>query len=333
MGINDTISILVPVYNVSKYIKQCIESVISQTYPYWELVLVDDGSTDESPTICDNFVNKDSRIKVIHKKNGGLASARNAGLENASGSWIMMLDGDDWISPYALQKSIDTAYNHNADFIKFSHILEYTKFSKNFSYPIIREKEEYIDALLSRSIPTSIWGGLYKRELFNKLNPKFTNGLNFGEDYSVTPRLLYFSTNPIFLQDCLYHYRVLNNSYVGSHKWSNIQQLIECEKIIFDFFSNLDNHRYKNSLYAGRIWIKKLAYDYILSNYKQNYIHYESIQELYINDINHAKCSLNKHLFLSLASKKISFRLIALLYPLKRSTISMIKTYLGMNRG
>lgn len=93
------VSIIVPIYNIEQYVGKCIDSILGQTYPLFELILVDDGSTDTSGKICDRYAALDSRIKVLHKKNGGLTSARNAGLKVATGDWIMHVDGDDWIEP------------------------------------------------------------------------------------------------------------------------------------------------------------------------------------------------------------------------------------------
>ena len=94
------ISVLVPVYNVEKYLNKCIESIINQTYKNLEIILIDDGSTDSSPKICDEYAQKDSRIKVIHKQNGGAASARNLGIDISSGNLLGFIDGDDFISPF-----------------------------------------------------------------------------------------------------------------------------------------------------------------------------------------------------------------------------------------
>ena len=94
-----TVSIIVPIYKVEDYIRECIDSILAQTYPDFELILVDDGSPDSCGRICDDYANRDNRIKVVHKVNGGLTSARNAGLEVAKGEWIMHVDGDDWIEP------------------------------------------------------------------------------------------------------------------------------------------------------------------------------------------------------------------------------------------
>mgnify|MGYP002711065744 FL=1 len=105
---NSIISILIPVYNVERYLPRCIESVLSQDFQDWEMILVDDGSPDKCPQICDEYSQKDLRIKVLHKKNGGLVSARQAGYLLAKGKYILHLDSDDWLMPHA----IATLYNY-----------------------------------------------------------------------------------------------------------------------------------------------------------------------------------------------------------------------------
>ena len=99
----DLISVIVPVYNVEKYLNKCIDSIINQTYKNLEIILVDDGSQDSSGKICDEYTKKDNRIKVIHKENGGVSSARNIGLNNATGEWIAFIDADDWVDEEYLQ--------------------------------------------------------------------------------------------------------------------------------------------------------------------------------------------------------------------------------------
>ena len=95
---NPLISVVVPVYNVEQYIRECVDSIVSQTYCHLEIVLIDDGSLDNCPVICDEYAKKDSRIKVVHQKNGGLAKARNVGIENSSGEYITFIDSDDYIA-------------------------------------------------------------------------------------------------------------------------------------------------------------------------------------------------------------------------------------------
>ena len=109
------ISVIVPIYNVEKYVNKCVGSIVNQTYTNLEIILVDDGSPDRCPEICDEWAKKDSRIKVIHKKNGGLSDARNAGMKIASGDYIAFVDSDDWIAPEMYERLLMAIKNDNSD--------------------------------------------------------------------------------------------------------------------------------------------------------------------------------------------------------------------------
>ena len=115
------ISVIVPVYNVEKYLDDCIESIVSQSYTNFELILVDDGSPDNCPKKCDGWAKKDKRIKVIHKENGGVSSARNAGIDAASGEFIMFIDSDDTIRQGCFERSVEMITKHDADIYFFGY--------------------------------------------------------------------------------------------------------------------------------------------------------------------------------------------------------------------
>ena len=115
------VSIVLPIYNVEKYLDRCIESVINQTYRNLEILLVDDGSPDDCPQKCEEWAKKDGRIKVIHKANAGLGYARNTGIENASGEYICFFDSDDYIDPSTIEKAYNTAQKNNSDMVLFGH--------------------------------------------------------------------------------------------------------------------------------------------------------------------------------------------------------------------
>ena len=123
MEVKKMISVVVPIYNVSKYLPKCIESILHSTYKNLEVILVDDGSTDECPTICDDYAKKDSRIKVIHKKNGGLSDARNKGLDIATGEYISFIDSDDYIDA-DLYESVIKEFDENIDVVVFGRYIE-----------------------------------------------------------------------------------------------------------------------------------------------------------------------------------------------------------------
>lgn len=121
------ISVIVPVYNVEKYLQRCVNSLISQTYSNIEIILVDDGSPDGSPAICDEYAQTESRIKVVHKKNGGLSSARNAGIEIASGDYLTFVDSDDWIARDTIQYSFDKIKEYSADVVQNEFKMVYSQ--------------------------------------------------------------------------------------------------------------------------------------------------------------------------------------------------------------
>lgn len=112
-----TISIIVPIYNVEKYLCYCLDSICNQTFKDWECLLIDDGSTDKSGRICDQYAHKYNQIKTFHKKNGGVADARNYGLKHAIGKYIMYVDGDDWIEADSIERLLQTANENNADLV------------------------------------------------------------------------------------------------------------------------------------------------------------------------------------------------------------------------
>lgn len=169
---NDLISIIIPVYNVEKYLDRCMDSIINQTHKNLEIILVDDGSTDSSGIICDKYLQKDKRIKVIHKENGGLSSARNAGLKKATGDYIGFVDSDDWVSQDFYSYLYNLIIKYNAGIAMCDYFI-----TDGFGIPEI-EKEEIKELnnndLMNLFFRTkgersnsSVWNRLYKKEIIN----------------------------------------------------------------------------------------------------------------------------------------------------------------------
>lgn len=208
------ISIIIPVYNVALYLRQCIQSIISQEGNI-EVILVDDGSPDESPSICDEYAQKDNRIHVIHKHNGGVSSARNAGLDAAQGEWIWFVDGDDYITNNAL-KEIITVIEHNkkTDLIRFSHL----RLEKNHTTAInIKDannlpKNTFLEIYHSYINPTM----LFKLKLINNINLRFSENIKMGEDLEFQYKYLLFCKHPIQYNKHLYVYRLRESSATKS---------------------------------------------------------------------------------------------------------------------
>lgn len=167
------ISVIVPVYNVESYLNQCVDSILSQTYDNLEVILVDDGSPDNCGIICDDYARKDDRIKVIHKENGGLSSARNAGMKFVSGDFVGFVDSDDWLAKDTYEYCLSKLDDNGCDAILFNSILTSDR-SKTLEpiddfATVIKGRNEILDFFMYNSTKSSrwysVWGGLYKREL------------------------------------------------------------------------------------------------------------------------------------------------------------------------
>lgn len=197
------ISVIVPVYNVECYLRKCVDSILNQTFKNLEIILINDGSTDSSGSICDEYAQKDSRIKVIHKENGGLSSARNAGLDIAQGEFIAFVDSDDWIDSSTYKTAVDyLLQDSSVDIVKFGVYSVFTRddgqefFDLEFPpYPNILKinatnflKKLYLD----HGLLTMVWNALYRRQLIGGC--RFLEGA-YHEDEMFTINLL--SANPL----------------------------------------------------------------------------------------------------------------------------------------
>lgn len=209
------VSIIVPIYNIEDYLPKCLDSIISQTYPNFELILVDDGSTDSSWHICDRFAEIDNRIKVIHKKNGGLTSARNAGLLLAQGDWIMHVDGDDWIDKTMLQSLITAAETMNADLVQCNFRMVWDdKNEQDFIRKYdLSSKVSALNSYIS-STWTTLCASMAKKELYDKYALRSPNGIAYSEDFHLSVRLWYYAKKIVVLSSVLYNYRQQGNSIV-----------------------------------------------------------------------------------------------------------------------
>lgn len=205
---NPDISIIVPVYNVEKYLKRCVDSILAQTYKNFELILVDDGSPDDCPAMCDEFEKQDSRIVVIHKKNGGVSSARNLGMKKAEGKYITFIDSDDFVSDTYLEyfdeaKDDDYVvsgyYSQNKNFEWGEHKQRYFKTNMD---------EVRICPELINYIPTGmIWGRRYKKEIIRRNNLNFDVKMKRSEDVLFNINYLLQSKSVTVLQNANYFYR------------------------------------------------------------------------------------------------------------------------------
>jgi len=216
------VSVVVPVFHIEKYIEKCIESLISQTWQELEIILVDDGGDDRCGIICDSYAQKDSRIQVIHKTNGGLSDARNAGVAVATGKYLLFVDGDDSIEPDLVEICVKKMEEKKADVIIFDFVSieEETGRRDVWSMKITRDKVLDLKTKPKLLYTTpGAWNKFYNRDFFLSCNLQFPKGRNF-EDLATTPiimekarRIVYLDSKP------LYHYMLRPGSIMRSNQF------------------------------------------------------------------------------------------------------------------
>jgi glycosyltransferase involved in cell wall biosynthesis len=234
------ISVIVPVYNVEKYIEQCILSIIKQTYKEYELILVDDGSPDNCPAICDKYAATYNNIKVIHKKNGGLSDARNVGVLSCSGEYVTFIDSDDYVDKHYLETLVDLADGCNSisvvDYKEFSNDIEPKRIiKKNFNVLKFNGKEAANCALYQKKLDTRAWGILIPISIV-RLHP-FPYG-KYHEDDFTTYKYYLDATNVSKSTAKLYFYRQRENSIMHFSGKALIDELDAADAIVADTVSN-----------------------------------------------------------------------------------------------
>lgn len=202
------ISIIVPVYNAEKYLHRCIDSILAQTFSDFELLLINDGSKDNSGEICDEYAAKDSRVRVLHKENGGVSSARNRGLDNAKGEWIAFCDSDDWVKDCYLENLYGYT-NENLDLIISFPTYIYTDGTikvSEYKEKIVNEQNfEEIFVEHSMHQNTSPWSKLFRRVIIERMKIRFCEDMHIGEDllflytYMLTTARIYISSDTNYM--------------------------------------------------------------------------------------------------------------------------------------
>lgn len=203
------ISVIIPVYGVEKYISQCLESVINQTYNNLEIIVINDGTKDRSAEIAKEYAAKDSRIKVYDFKNGGLSVARNRGLEIATGEYISYLDSDDWLDTKIYETLLETAMKNEADMVKCGIIETNGASEEKITFSDVKiinnEQHKAFENYFKGILWTLAWNGLYKKELAKKV--KFPDNVVHEDNYS-SGMFLYLAKKVIAMPFCLNYYRV-----------------------------------------------------------------------------------------------------------------------------
>lgn len=214
---NSLISVIIPIYNVEKYLARCVDSIVNQTYKNLEIILVDDGSPDRCPQMCDDYAEKDSRIKVVHKKNGGLSDARNAGMAVATGEYISFIDSDDYVSDDFFECLLDVMNKENSDIaecsvVKFYEDNRFDEFSDDLSVKTYDTQDAMSALIAENPFHQHVWNKLYKTELVKDI-PYAVGKLN--EDEFWTYQVFGRANKVSKLNKTMYYYFQRNSSIMG----------------------------------------------------------------------------------------------------------------------
>lgn len=262
----DKISIVVPVYNVEKFLSRCIDSIICQTYKNLEIILVDDGSKDNSSSICDLYEKKDKRIKVIHKENGGLSSARNAGIEEATGDYIAFVDSDDYIEPNMYEEMYNAAKKLSCDIITCNYKYVYDDGSiKLINNDKKNEEFDFVSSIkemnLFNKFDMSACTKLFKKDLFDDI--RFPVG-KLSEDYYIMYLLFEKSNKVYYIASPYYNYFQRKNSITKSNKINHDFMYAALEQM--KYLETKYPDELKNICHAAFLSANLTVYDFYLKN-------------------------------------------------------------------
>lgn len=265
---NPKISIIVPVYKVEQYLPKCIDSILAQTYHAWELLLIDDGSPDNSGHICEEYAQKDERIRVFHKENGGVSSARNFGLDNAKGDYVMFVDSDDWISVDCLAICMNEILKSNLDAVQFGFI----SVTSNKENPKLKvatlplDGEQYIQ---TNSFNVCAGGGLYKRVIIEENKLRFPIDLKLAEDQIFVLSFIEKAVRIKYLDHAMYYYLQREDSAVHTSKSKDM--LLSSEKLI----------EMSKRWPSSKSLVDKMIVLFVIDMIKNNDVPYETLKNIY----------------------------------------------------
>lgn len=240
---NKAVSIIVAIYNIDKFINRCLESIRRQTFSDFECILVDDGSTDNSASICDEYCTEDTRFIVIHKKNEGLPQARKTGFEKSTGKYLLFIDGDDWLEKNMLEIMLNKAEASCSDIVICDFYKDYGKKLKRTTINLSTKKKDVMESFITHpGFMNYFWNKLIKRDLFlNEID--FPRNVTLCEDLYVIFKIIYYAKNISHIPIPLYHY-VQTNSFAMTR---NITERAYNSKMtvlnnLIDFCSGKENY-------------------------------------------------------------------------------------------
>lgn len=313
------LSVIVPIYNVEKFLKKCLDSIINQTYKNLEIILVEDGSPDNCGKICDAYAKKDNRIKVIHKENGGLVSARNAGLEVASGDYVSFIDPDDWIEKEMYAEMLRIADEKDVDAVRCGYYKDddNTSVEKDFLFKedrivdLMQDRNFILNSFMNGKLAPALWSMLIKKEFYDKFKNNHLEHF-VGEDYIFVTELLCLMNSIYFLNKSYYHYykNTSSFSFALERAEKNLNELIKLYDIVIKI---LMKYHYLTAEIVSK-W-KILSFETIYARCNEFVYRLKKIDILIsimnhpilfelIKDIDKRKLSLPKRVFINLLKCK-----------------------------
>lgn len=335
------VSVIVPVYNTEEYLRECVDSIIHQTYKNLEIILVDDGATDNCPRICDEYALTDQRVCVIHKKNGGLSSAREAGISKSHGKYLMIVDSDDWIELNTIEKCVKVAETDNSDCVLFSYVKEYGNrsipnylFEDSFGYGeqeaeekihrrIIGFRKEELQYPERIDNLSTLWGKLYKKEIALKGKIVSEREVGTSEDTIFNTYALGHCRCVSYIHQCFYHYRRSNLQAATMRYKTNLYEKWKRLYQIFDeYISNSEKADIYREVILNRIACGMIGLGLNEANAKHSIfvkrknlkiILEDSLYKEAFQQLDYSYCPMKWKIFFVLCKRKCAFLLAIML--------------------
>ena len=331
MNNNYIVSVIIPVYNVEKFLNRCVDSILSQTYKNIEIILVDDGAQDSSPQICDEYAHKDIRVKVIHKNNGGLASARNAGLKVAKGDYILFVDSDDWIKDITVEELLNIAVKNQVDFVRFIPVsagypdrpdgTPINFGTEDFMEDGVYNKEKMIRDIYPRLFVTpqltmgpivAAWRSLYNRKFLVDNNLYFDEEVKYSEDAIFSAKVVYNSNKFYYIKGGYYYNYFYNTSSITKSfkkdRWNVCKILSSTFK---KEFGNKSDYDFSKQLHLEDIYnvLNALGQNTYIESFKNRY--------KYVKDIFNDNFTKQSMKYINLTDVNIKLKIILYLIKYK----------------
>lgn len=311
------ISVVVPVYNTSKYLSRCLRSILSQSFEEIEIIIINDGSTDNSLEIIKEYSYLDNRIIIINKKNGGLSSARNEGIKIARGEYVVNIDSDDWIEQDYFKDMYNIAKEKNADIVVSDFYVDFSNNNIDYKKDLNLENNSiisgqiYIEKFLNNEIFPAVWNKMFRLDLYKNNNILHPVEISLGEDLVATLKLAHYAKTIAKNNKAYVHYMQNDDSITKSSPTKKIYELISAFKILNLFFDKKINFDRKKIENYG-CWLYNINYNIDEKYYKEAIVEYIKLcQKIKIGKSNNLGFKLNIYIiFLKLIPSYNTFKII-----------------------